>query len=52
MVGGFYFGATMHGFFIIPMDFFGGMVVTCGGSRRGWEGGKKAGEREGTEAAS
>jgi hypothetical protein len=52
MVGGFYFGATMRGFFIVPVDFFGGMVVTCGGGGRGWEGGKEAGEGKGIEAAS
>jgi hypothetical protein len=51
MVGGFCFSATMCGFFIIPMAFFGGMVVTHNGSGRRWEDGEYAGEGEGGGAA-
>jgi hypothetical protein len=35
MVGGFCFGATMRGFFVVPVAFFGGMVVACGVGGRG-----------------
>jgi hypothetical protein len=35
MVGGFCFGATMRGFFIVVMTFLGGMVTGGGGSGRG-----------------
>jgi hypothetical protein len=47
-VGGFTFGATMHGFFIIVVAFFGGMVVACGDSGQGREGGEETGDKDST----
>jgi hypothetical protein len=33
--GGFFFGATMCGFFIVGEAFFGGMVLACGSGGSG-----------------
>jgi hypothetical protein len=48
MVGCFTFGATMHGFFIVHVAFFGDMVVACG-SERGERAARKRGQGEGGE---
>jgi hypothetical protein len=50
IVGGFTFGTTMHGFFIIDVAFFGGMVVACSDSGQGREGGEETRDKGSTAA--
>jgi hypothetical protein len=45
MAGGFTFGATIRGFFIVTIAFFSGMVVAGGRDGRGLEGGEESGDK-------